>query len=169
MTTSTLRNCYQLRFRTVVNRLGRNPWTGKSPQYRNGGLAHWHRARRSVLFLLSRRPCADAGAGGGLVFDTLRDAAVPANAVMLGGGFPERWMHKLSQNKTMRESVCAFVDSGKPLYAECGGLMYLCRSLEWGAERVALCGAAGVTMRAKPQGRGCAPGAEWTRAVGYRR
>ncbi len=90
-------------------------------------------------------------------FDTLRDAAVPAvDAVMLGGGFPERWMHKLSQNKTMRESVCAFVDSGKPLYAECGGLMYLCRSLEWGAERVALCGVlpADVTMRAKPQGRG---------------
>ena len=56
----------------------------------------------------------------------------------------------------MRASVRDFVESGRAAYAECGGLMYLCRELRWGDERGSMCGVlnADVAMHERPQGRG---------------
>lgn len=60
-------------------------------------------------------------------FSPLSDSMLPdeADAVYIGGGYPEIYSRQLSQNATMLTSVREWAESGKPLYAECGGLMYL--------------------------------------------
>jgi len=63
-------------------------------------------------------------------FSPLRDAALPdADGVYVGGGYPEAHADRLSANGAMRASVRAFVERGGPVYAECGGLMYLVRTI----------------------------------------
>lgn len=80
----------------------------------------------------------------------------PVDGLFLGGGFPEYRMAELEANRTMREAIAEFVARGGPVYAECGGLMYLCKALRWGGERRMMVGAlnAEVEMRPRPQGRG---------------
>lgn len=60
-------------------------------------------------------------------FSPLADPAVPhgADAVYIGGGYPELHAEALSRNASMLRSIRTWADAGKPLYAECGGLMYL--------------------------------------------
>ena len=48
----------------------------------------------------------------------------------IGGGYPEVHAGELSANKGMLKSICAFAASGRPVYAECGGLLYLSQGLE---------------------------------------
>jgi cobyrinic acid a,c-diamide synthase len=97
-------------------------------------------------------------AGADLVFfDTLSDPVLPeVDGLFIGGGFPESRMAELERNASMRESVRAAIEAGLPAYAECGGLMYLARSIEWNGRRCAMAGAlpGEVTMHARPQGRG---------------
>ena len=52
------------------------------------------------------------------------------DALYLGGGYPEVHAGRLSANAPMREAVRAFAESGRPVYAECGGLLYLADALE---------------------------------------
>ncbi|MBF2491094.1 cobyrinate a,c-diamide synthase [Listeria welshimeri] len=64
-------------------------------------------------------------------FSPLEDREVPeADFIYIGGGFPEVFAERLAKNKTMRESILTAHEKGKPVYAECGGLMYLGSSLE---------------------------------------
>ena len=65
-------------------------------------------------------------------FDPLRDEALPADcgALVLAGGFPEVFGPQLAENAPLRAEVAAFVAAGKPVLAECGGLLYLCRDLD---------------------------------------
>jgi cobyrinic acid a,c-diamide synthase len=60
-------------------------------------------------------------------FSPLRDAAVPAglDGLWLCGGYPESHARILAANRDMRESVAGFCATGKPVLAECGGLLYL--------------------------------------------
>ncbi|MBN2712360.1 MAG: cobyrinate a,c-diamide synthase [Planctomycetes bacterium] len=64
-------------------------------------------------------------------FSPLNDQALPENidALWFGGGYPESHAEKLSANSEMLSAVRNFAASGKPVYGECGGLMYLGRSL----------------------------------------
>jgi cobyrinic acid a,c-diamide synthase len=97
-------------------------------------------------------------AGAELVpFDALRDKRLPpVDALFIGGGFPETHMDALAANAAMRAAVRAAIDSGMPAYAECGGLMYLARSIEWTGRRAQMAGVlpADVVMHARPVGRG---------------
>lgn len=63
-------------------------------------------------------------------FSPLRDETLPAaDGLYLGGGYPELYAGKLSENGTMRRSVCDAVNAGLPTLAECGGFMYLQKTL----------------------------------------
>src|SRR5215208_7117764 len=67
-----------------------------------------------------------------VTFDPTVDEELPAgtDTLYLGGGFPETYAEALSTNGRMRESVRAFAAGGRPLVAECGGLLYLVRELD---------------------------------------
>jgi len=64
-------------------------------------------------------------------FSPLEDEHLPQDAagIYLGGGFPEIFVAPLAKNRSMAESIQRAHRSGVPIYAECGGLMYLGRSL----------------------------------------
>jgi len=64
-------------------------------------------------------------------FSPLEDAHLPPDAagIYLGGGFPESFVAPLARNRAMAESIQRAYRGGVPIYAECGGLMYLGRSL----------------------------------------
>ena len=90
-------------------------------------------------------------------FDTLNDKQLPdVDALFIGGGFPESWMDELEANSTLREQIKKAIESGLPVYAECGGLMYLSQSINWQGKKSQMVGAipADITMNKKPQGRG---------------
>jgi cobyrinic acid a,c-diamide synthase len=90
-------------------------------------------------------------------FSPLHDATLPdCDGLFLGGGFPESHMRKLEENRAMRVAVADFIERDGPVYAECGGLMYLCDSLTWNGNTCRMAGVipVGVQMHARPQGRG---------------
>jgi len=64
-------------------------------------------------------------------FSPLRDSGLPpgARGVIIGGGFPELFAEQLAANSEMRESLRRAYKDGLPIYAECGGFMYLCENL----------------------------------------
>ena len=82
-------------------------------------------------------------------FSPLKDASLPANldALYLGGGYPELHAEQLSNNREMLEQVCAFAASGKPVYAECGGMLYLSEKLRTDQASYAMVGALPLSMR----------------------
>ena len=92
-----------------------------------------------------------------LPFDTLRDSAPPeADGIFIGGGFPERAMSALEANAPMRSALRERIGAGAPVYAECGGLMYLARRIRWNRRDCEMVGAipADVVMHERPRGRG---------------
>ena len=70
--------------------------------------------------------------GGRLVtVDALQDRVLPPlDALYIGGGFPETHAEELAANSQLRESLRGAIEEGLPVYAECGGLMYLGRNLK---------------------------------------
>jgi cobyrinic acid a,c-diamide synthase len=63
-------------------------------------------------------------------FSPLCDAELPdVDGVYLGGGYPEVHADGLTENHSMRSQIRAFAQRGGPVYAECGGLMYLARCI----------------------------------------
>ncbi len=81
--------------------------------------------------------------------DPLRDETLPPDcgALILAGGFPEVFGAELAANDSLRADVAAFAAAGRPVLAECGGLLYLCVDLD-GHE---MCGA--IAARATMTGR----------------
>ena len=80
----------------------------------------------------------------------------PIDALYIGGGFPETHARQLSENRTYAERIRQLSESGLPIYAECGGLMYLGRSLVLPEGRFAMAGVLPVVFgfSKKPQGHG---------------
>ena len=97
-------------------------------------------------------------AGAELIFvDSLRDARLPPiDALYIGGGFPEVFLRELQANVSLRAEIRTAIENGLPVYAECGGLMYLARSITWGDQRGEMVGVLpfDVRMTDRPQGHG---------------
>ena len=92
-----------------------------------------------------------------IFFNALSDKHLPkVDALFIGGGFPEVWMAELSANKSLLKDIYQFIEDERPVYAECGGLMYLCEQIEWHGKSYPMTGVikATVQMHQKPQGRG---------------
>ncbi len=92
-----------------------------------------------------------------IAFDATRDPRLPdADGLFVGGGFPEARMEALEANRALRDAIRTALANGMPAYAECGGLMYLARSLQWRGERREMVGVVpgDVVMHDRPQGRG---------------
>jgi cobyrinic acid a,c-diamide synthase len=86
-----------------------------------------------------------------LPFDPLVEETLPpdAGALLLAGGFPEVYGSELAANAPMRAQVAAFAASGRPVLAECGGLLYLCTELDGHAMCGVLPARASMTDRLK--------------------
>lgn len=92
-----------------------------------------------------------------IYFNTLKDKSLPnVDALFIGGGFPELVAKELSSNKKMISSIKNFINANKPVYAECGGLMYLAKSIKINDKSFRMVGIINgrVVMHDKPVGRG---------------
>jgi cobyrinic acid a,c-diamide synthase len=65
-------------------------------------------------------------------FSPLKDKRLPEDisGIYLGGGYPELYAKRLSKNKSLMREIKDLSDKGLPIYAECGGLMYLGKGLK---------------------------------------
>ena len=93
-----------------------------------------------------------------IAVNSLVDKQLPENidGLFIGGGFPEERQIELHANHSFRQSVNDAIENGLPTYAECGGLMFLCRSLIWNEQQYDMVGIipADAKMEETPQGRG---------------
>lgn len=114
-------------------------------------------------------------AGAKLVFfNPETEPALPdCDGLIVGGGFPETRINELSANDALRSSILEQIKNGLPTYAECGGMMYLTKSISWNGQSAPMVGAvpSDAVMTDKPQGRGyivLAPtnSAQWPGAMG---
>jgi len=125
---------------------------------------------KAFCFYYQQNLNALRAAGAELVFfDTLQDSSLPeVDALYIGGGFPESFLQELEGNQPMRESLKQAIEDGMPAYAECGGLMYLTRSISREGRTCKMVGAisADVEFQKKPIGKGyieirTVPGKGW--------
>ncbi len=97
-------------------------------------------------------------AGAKLIdIDPIRDHQLAdIDGLFIGGGFPETRMQELQDNSLLRQQIKQAIENGLPCYAECGGLMYLSRSLSWHEQQCEMVGIiqADTIMHKRPQGRG---------------
>ena len=97
-------------------------------------------------------------AGAELVnIDALHDATLPeVDGLYIGGGFPETSAPQLAANRSFREALRAGAEAGLPIYAECGGLIYLGRSILLEGEEFELSGVLPIRfgLARKPQAHG---------------
>jgi len=74
-------------------------------------------------------------------FSPISDKKIPkCESIYIGGGFPEILGKKLSQNFSMKKSIKQAAENGTPIYAECGGLMYLTKSIKHNNQKYSMVG-----------------------------
>ncbi len=74
-------------------------------------------------------------------FSPTTDKKIPmCDLIYIGGGFPEVLGQSLERNATMRNMIKKYAEDGMPIYAECGGLMYLTKSISVGKKRYKMVG-----------------------------
>lgn len=88
--------------------------------------------------------------------DSTKDRLPEIDGLYIGGGFPEFFLHQLGANYGLRQDIAAAVENGLPVYAECAGLMYLCRGIRWQGQYHEMAGVlpAEVEIARRPQGHG---------------
>jgi cobyrinic acid a,c-diamide synthase len=90
-------------------------------------------------------------------FSPLSDERLPScDAACLGGGFPELYAAALGGNRSLRADLKRRIDDGMPVWAECGGLIYLARELVVDGTAHPMVGGLPVTIEqtSRPQGHG---------------
>ena len=99
---------------------------------------------------------SEAGADLIEISSTQNNDLVELDALYIGGGFPETNLRELSSNKEMVSTLKNLVEEGLPVYAECGGLMYLAKSVSWKGKEYSLSGILPmkIVVEEKPQGHG---------------
>ncbi|MBE0429112.1 MAG: hydrogenobyrinic acid a,c-diamide synthase (glutamine-hydrolyzing) [Thermoleophilia bacterium] len=113
---------------------------------------------RAFTFYYPENLEALRAAGARLVpFSPLTGESLPAvDGLYIGGGFPEVFMEELEANARLRREIRRAVEGGMPVYAECGGLMYLSRAMSWNGRAHEMVGAlpCDIVMHEKPRGHG---------------
>jgi cobyrinic acid a,c-diamide synthase len=121
-----------LRLARSAGRLDVEPWSPEIPE--PGPPARVAvAAGPSFSFLYEENLELLRGAGAEVAyFDPTTDEALPegADALYLGGGFPETYAEALAANEPLKEKVRRFAAEGRPVVAECGGLLYLVEELD---------------------------------------
>lgn len=103
----------------------------KKPEFRNPPLSEYKRTialAHDEAFNFSYAANVDALQQLGTVvcFSPVHDKTIPeADLLWLPGGYPELFARQLAENATMRQSIREFIEKGKIVIAECGGMMYL--------------------------------------------
>jgi cobyrinic acid a,c-diamide synthase len=84
-------------------------------------------------------------------FSPVHDTTLPdVDGIYIGGGYPELYARELSENAGMRRALERAHERDLPIFAECGGLMYLGREIEWDGEKREMVGLVpGKTRRGK--------------------
>lgn len=97
-------------------------------------------------------------AGAELVFiDSLEEQRLPrVGALYVGGGFPEIFLEELEANSQLRRDIHDAIQDDMPVYAECGGLMYLSKRISWNQKTGEMVGALPIEVELldRPQGHG---------------
>ncbi len=89
--------------------------------------------------------------------NSIRDSFLPEiDALYIGGGFPETQAEALAENLGFREELKKRINDGLPVYAECGGFMFMGKNLKMGDKSYPMAGVLPVTfvLEKKPQGHG---------------
>ena len=74
-------------------------------------------------------------------FSPVADKKIPrCDLIYIGGGFPEVLGQSLERNTTMRNLIKKYAEEEMPIYAECGGLMYLTKSIDFGKKKYKMVG-----------------------------
>lgn len=73
-----------------------------------------------------------------IYFSPLKDTKLPKGikGIYIGGGYPELYLEKLSQNTEIKKEILRFVEDNNVVYAECGGFMYLMNSIKNSNNRI---------------------------------
>ncbi len=91
-----------------------------------------------------------------VLINSLQDRLPQVDGLYIGGGFPEFFLEKLERNEGLRQDISKAIEEGLPVYAECAGLMYLCKNILWQGRSYEMVGIipSEVKLSAKPQGHG---------------
>jgi cobyrinic acid a,c-diamide synthase len=91
-----------------------------------------------------------------LFINSFMDRLPEVDGLYFGGGFPEFFLEDLEKNRELRKDIAEAIEAGLPVYAECAGLMYLCRSIHWRGRSYEMVGIipAKVQLSQKPEGHG---------------
>lgn len=97
---------------------------------------------RAFAFYYEANLSALRAAGADIVEFSSLEGGLPAglDGLYLGGGYPELFAEQLQANRQLRAELGAFADSGRPIHAECGGLMLLGESIEVRGTEYAMAG-----------------------------
>jgi cobyrinic acid a,c-diamide synthase len=91
-----------------------------------------------------------------LFIDSFKDRLPKIDGLYIGGGFPEFFLKELEGNCRLRQDIGEAVHEGLPVYAECAGLMYLCRSISWKKRSYEMVGVipSEINLSERPEGHG---------------